>query len=442
MIALASAVGIGLLAFVGVALGIGGGVDAAGDEAFRISGTTLTAYLGSDTYVNIPDTVTVIGDEAFAGNETLTSLTIPDSVTAISYNAFKDCTALESVIIPDSVEKVGPGAFEGCTALSSVEIGSGVSSWGTGVFIGCDSLSRVDIDDDNLWLTYYNGAIYNGNMTMLYQVLPARKGENYVCPDNVEEIDAYAFYGLVNTVNVMISENVDIIPKYAMTYMGTVENVVIKSGTTKIEESAFANSESLAQVAIPESVTEIADNAFANCPNLKIYTTKGSDAATYGKENDIEVIYTAEYPTDFLDSNEDMEEFPDLEGTASTVTTTTVTDTDVTKDSVSGENVSGENVSEEISTEEISTENVSDEEQSGDSDSRFENAQDYVHPLDAPEPDDVVGKTVIVAGQAVVLMDNGDGTVYGEIETETEETETIEEETTEEETTEEETTED
>lgn len=68
-----------------------------------------------------------------------------------------------------------------------------MSSWGSGVFANCDSLAAVAIDQDNEYLTYYNGAIYNGNMTMLYQVLPAREGENYAMPDTVQNIDTYAF---------------------------------------------------------------------------------------------------------------------------------------------------------------------------------------------------------------------------------------------------------
>ena len=117
-IAIASMVLLGILVLVTVAHGIGG-VTAAEDDRFRIKRTTLTKYLGTDTFVSVPDTVSSIGDEAFSGNETLTSIEIPSSVEQISYNAFKNCTALKSVILPASVEKVGPGAFEGCTALTS-----------------------------------------------------------------------------------------------------------------------------------------------------------------------------------------------------------------------------------------------------------------------------------------------------------------------------------
>ena len=398
MIALAVVAALGVLAFIGVTVGIGGGVDAAGDEEFRINGETLTAYLGTDAYVGIPDTVTVIGEEAFAGNETLVGVTIPKSVTTISYNAFKDCTALTDVILSDNVSKVGPGAFEGCTELTSAQIGRNVSSWGSGVFTNCDKLAKVMIDKDNRYLTYYNGAIYNGNMTMLYQVLPARKGENYVMPETVEEMDTYAFWNLQNVKNVMLSNKIDRVPKYSMTNMGSVENVILPYSVKSIAERAFANSENLAQASVPASVTEIDKTAFAGSSKVKIYTTKGSRASTFGDERNIEVIYTAEYPTDFLDSNEDFEEMPDIDGDEAAETDTSVT-TVTTITTVT-----------EIETGEDNTQTNND---TSTNSSGFANAHDYIHPLDAPEKDDVIGKTVISSGRAVFLMNNHDGQVYG-----------------------------
>ncbi len=392
--AIASVAILGILALVTVAKGIGG-VTAAEDERFRINGTTLTKYLGTDSYVSIPDTITVIGDEAFSGNETLTSISVPDSVTQISYNAFKNCTALTGIIIPDSVDKVGPGAFEGCKALTSVQVGKNVSAWGSGVFANCEKLAKLSVDANNEYLTYYNGALYNGNMTMLYQVLPAREGENYVMPDTVENIDTYAFWNLQNTKNVMISENVSAIPKQAMSSMGSVENVVLKSPITGIEERAMANNAALKQVAVPESVVNIDKKAFAGSSNLKIFTTRSSTADTFGKNNNIPIIYKEEYPTDFMDSNAGLEQKPNVGYEVdpdSNTDTTTATNNPTTTDS---DNADDNNA------------NVPQ------NPSRFESTEGYIHPLDVPEPADVIGKTVIVAGKAVVLMDNHKGRVYG-----------------------------
>ena len=404
LIALAVALSLGCMALVGVSMGAGHGVAAAEDDRFRISGTTLTAYLGEDTFVSIPDTITVIGEGAFEGRETLIGVEIPDSVSVISYNAFKGCTGLTNITLSDNITKVGPGAFEGCTALTTVEIGENVSSWGTGVFTDCESLSRLILDENNEYLTYYNGALYNGNMTMLYQVLPGREGDNYVMPDTVETIDAYALWNMQNTKNVKVSKKVDTIPSYAFSNMGSVENVVIQSPTTAIEERAFANNEKLAQVIVPASVTDIHRKAFAYSPNMAICTESDTEADLYGEILGIDVIYEPEYPKDFMDSNVDLEEKPNV-GTAQQNPTggntqqNTTSETDQgTTDPDQADTVSGDDGS--AGTEQSST-------------SGFPSSSGYAHPLDVPENDDVIGKTVIVAGRAVFLMNNHDGQVYG-----------------------------
>ncbi len=354
------------------------GVFAKEDGDFRINGSTLTAYLGNDTFVSIPDYVTTIGKGAFAKNTTLQSVELPQNLEAIEYNAFSGCTALDDVVLPESVTKVGPGAFQGCTALSVVEIGSQVSSWGSGVFNDCTALSKLILDEENLYLTYYNGALYNGDMSFLYQVLAGRQGENYVMPEEVEEIDTYAFWNMQNVKNVMISENVTEIPAFSMSNMGCVENVVLSVEVTTLEEKSFANNSSLKQVAIYDKATKIHDKAFSNCPNVKLWVEKDSEAEQYGKKKKIDVIYEAEYPIDFVDSNVNLDEKP-----SKTVT--------VTKEQhIKEEDKKETEVSEELA----------------------EGEDDYEHPLDIQE-EGVIGKTIIAGGNAVVLIGEGNQKVYG-----------------------------
>ena len=71
----------------------------------------------SGEYV-IPDSVTSIGEGAFSGCYSLTSVTIGDSVTSIGSLAFSGCYSLTSITIPDSVLDIGKWAFSECYDLT------------------------------------------------------------------------------------------------------------------------------------------------------------------------------------------------------------------------------------------------------------------------------------------------------------------------------------
>ena len=87
--------------------------------------------------------VTEIGDSAFWGCKSLTSVTIPDSVTTIGDETFRSCNSLTSVTIPDSVTTIGACAFDCCYSLTSVTIPNSVTTIGGGAFKNCTSLKTV-----------------------------------------------------------------------------------------------------------------------------------------------------------------------------------------------------------------------------------------------------------------------------------------------------------
>ena len=103
---------------------------------------TNTLIAGCRTTV-IPDSVTSIGDDAFSGCTSLSSITIPDSVTSIGVQAFCYCTSLTSITIPDGVTSIGYSAFYYCKSLTSVTIPDSVTSIGRSAFYYCESLSDV-----------------------------------------------------------------------------------------------------------------------------------------------------------------------------------------------------------------------------------------------------------------------------------------------------------
>ena len=126
-------------------------------------------YLNGElvTDLVIPNSVKSIGDYAFAGCSGLTSVTIPNSVTSIGKGAFFWCDGLTSVTIPNSVTSIGSEAFSECYSLTSVEIPNSVTSIGDGAFSYCTGLTSVTIEAETP-PTLGEDAFYNTNKCPIY----------------------------------------------------------------------------------------------------------------------------------------------------------------------------------------------------------------------------------------------------------------------------------
>ena len=91
--------------------------------------------------------VTKIGNNAFNGCESLTSIERPDSITEIEMGTFERCTSSKSIDLPDGVTKLRNSAFAECTSLESIEIPAGVTSIEYSTFNKCESMESIEIPD-------------------------------------------------------------------------------------------------------------------------------------------------------------------------------------------------------------------------------------------------------------------------------------------------------
>ena len=87
----------------------------------------ISGYTGSDTVVNVPDTVdglkvTAIGDHAFEANWDIEQVVLPEGITYIGESAFMDCGSLTSVNVPESTDTIRRAAFAGCSAIAEISV--------------------------------------------------------------------------------------------------------------------------------------------------------------------------------------------------------------------------------------------------------------------------------------------------------------------------------
>ena len=94
--------------------------------------------------INLPSTLTSIGDYGFYLCESLKSIKLPASLITLSRNAFC-ASSLRSIIIPNSVTTLGWGNFDACKSLTTATLSDSMSSIPRNTFVDCSSLETINL---------------------------------------------------------------------------------------------------------------------------------------------------------------------------------------------------------------------------------------------------------------------------------------------------------
>ena len=232
--------------------------------------------------ITIPNSVTEIGNYSFSFCTSLTKITIPNSVTEIGYGAFESCTSLTSITIPNSVIEIGSDAFYDCSSLTKVTIPNSVTEIGYDAFSGCTSLTSITIPNS---VTKIRDRAFSCCTSLTKITIPNSVTEigyyafsgctsltNISIPNSVTEIKINAFFGCTSLTNINIPNSVTEIGYHAFDGCTSLTKITIPNSVTKIGYSAFDGCTSLTKIAIPNSVTEIGDHAFYGCTSLSEIT--------------------------------------------------------------------------------------------------------------------------------------------------------------------------
>lgn len=214
--------------------------------------------------IDIPDSVKIIEETAFAGCCSLKVIDLPNSIMFIHKDAFWDCKSLQSIDIAENVKFIGDGAFRGCSSLQEIYIPSTVKVIGSGVFDSCKSLQNIYVDSDNSQYISINGILFAKGEQHLIKYPEGRKNIEYKIPDNTIIIGYDSFQGCVFLRNINITNNVRCIKEYAFSF-SSLESIDIPSSVIIIENMAFAFCKSLKTIRFHHKEIEkceIADNIF------------------------------------------------------------------------------------------------------------------------------------------------------------------------------------
>lgn len=271
---------------------------AAATNTFYFNPTTgtITKYVESDTVVVIPSKINGV------------------TVETIGNAAFRD-SSVTSVTIPDSVTEIGSNAFAGCTNLTSVTYGGDwsnltIQSGNPAVEDAAKDAANEQLFDFEFILNNtavivtnykYNGAAADVTIPSRYQGKPVTTighaaffnsaVTSVTIPDSVTSISDEAFINCPKLTNISIPNSVTYIGFSAFSSCTSLKSITLPSSLSFISGALFLGCSQLTTIHIPVSVTSIGNYAFDVCPSLMTVTYPGSktqwDAISKGSNNDV-----------------------------------------------------------------------------------------------------------------------------------------------------------
>ena len=214
--------------------------------------------------------------------DNITTIFIEDGVTSIGDYAFwqlHNVSALYgyAITIPNSVTKIGNCAFAACTSLLTIEIPSSVTSIGISIFGMSENLARIVVDENN---TIYdsrnncNAIIETATNTLIAGC------RSTTIPNSVTKIGDYAFIHCYNLTSITIPESVTKIGWCAFCYCTGLSEVTIPNSVTQISDMAF-HSAGITSIILPENITALGSGLFYDCTNLANVTIPNSVTDIY-----------------------------------------------------------------------------------------------------------------------------------------------------------------
>ncbi len=264
-----------------------------GGAPVTVIGRRAFEDLDSDfEFIYLPDTVTRIENNAFAGSKKISTIRISPNLESIGHRAFCGAEGLWAVgpynsfddteggdlILSDAITYIPTEAFMDCPYLTQIQA-NGVIAVLDGAFRQSGRNNRYlseTFSEDFYWVG--DGAFYNSiikkfnqdkNVTHLgKEAFYDSYLTEFELNENLTEIPDGAFYS-TNITEIVIPSGVETIGKSAFGDCALLKNVEISDSVTTIGESAFSGCTALESIRLPETVTTIGESAFYNCKRLK-----------------------------------------------------------------------------------------------------------------------------------------------------------------------------
>ena len=246
--------------------------------------------------IYLPVGLKYIGDYAFMGCQNVLfdncQLTIPMGCEYVGNSAFRNCTMLVGLYIPGSVKYVGNYAFKGCTNLGMSSIPAGDEGYYLmGEILLCEGIETIGIQAFHSCSGLYSITLPNSLKELGTRAFYKCTGlQELKIGTGLKEIPEYTFYDCASLMEVSIPGNVKSIGKYAFRGCISMQKITLAEGVERVEDYAFIRCENVDHLILADSVTYIGNFAFRGMTDLKsVYLNENltyiGKLAFYGSKN-------------------------------------------------------------------------------------------------------------------------------------------------------------
>lgn len=238
----------------------------------------------------LPDGLTRIKDYAFSYSKALKEISVPDSVEVIGFDAFGGCTSLQSFTFPRNLTKIPSALFTDCKSLTVVNIPEWITEISLNAFDGLSSLEEITVSAENTaYKSVNNCLLTKDGKTMLLGC------KNSQIPNGVEVIED-AFYGCTSLKEITLPQSLVELGGFTFYGCESLESIVLPSNLKVIARHTFDGCTSLKQIHLPASLQEIEYRLFADCANLDKITVDPNNAKFRSIDNcllskDCKILY-------------------------------------------------------------------------------------------------------------------------------------------------------
>ena len=276
------------------------GVTSVGEYAFYL-------YYDKLTTVTLPDSLTVISDNAFDKCKSLTTINMSKNVEMIGTEAFRECKSLRSVVLPETLKRIEDQAFYACDSLTVITIPAGVEYISeSSSFSKSNKLTAVNVADENAYYASVDGVLYNKDKTILLAYPSGKTDSSFTVPETVHKIyhSAFSYNELIRSI--IVPGSVESIDYYAFSNCKNLKSISFSEGLISLGNGVFSKCSTLSSVTFPASFQKLGNSVFEECYGLKeLLVAEGS--TTFKSIDGIMFDYSTKtlvaYPAGRLQSN-------------------------------------------------------------------------------------------------------------------------------------------